>query len=37
MPNQLNSKEIVDLNMEYTLYSWLAQGQTNPNAEKSCD
>ncbi len=27
---KLSSKEIVDLNREYTFFSWSIQGQTNP-------
>jgi len=27
---KLTSKEIVDLNKEYTFYSWSVQGQMNP-------
>ena len=27
---KLTSKEIVDLNKEYTFYSWSNQGQVNP-------
>ena len=30
MPNKLTSKEIVDMNKEYTFFSWSNQGQVNP-------
>ena len=30
MTNKLTSKEIVDLNKEYTFFSWSVQGQVNP-------
>ena len=30
MPNKLTAKEIVDLNKEYTFFSWSVQSQTNP-------
>ena len=28
--NGLSAKEIVEMNKEYTFYSWSVQGQTNP-------
>ena len=30
MPAKLSAKEIVDLNKEYTFFSWSVQGQVNP-------
>ena len=30
MANKLTSKEIVDMNKEYTFFSWSIQGQVNP-------
>jgi len=30
MANKLTAKEIVDLNKEYTFFSWSNQGQVNP-------
>ena len=30
MPNKLTSREIIDLNKEYTFFSWSNQGQVNP-------
>ena len=30
MTNKLTAKEIVDLNKEYTFFSWSNQGQVNP-------
>ncbi len=30
MANKLTSKEIIDLNKEYTFYSWSNQSQVNP-------
>ncbi|MCI0554743.1 MAG: aminotransferase class III-fold pyridoxal phosphate-dependent enzyme, partial [Anaerolineae bacterium] len=30
MPSKLSSQEIIDLNKEYTFFSWSVQGQVNP-------